>query len=521
MHADATGGPSCLCENACPVRSRAEIVTSPLPIRRAAGADAADLARLTETTFTETFGHLYPPEDLAEYVERVCSPAACRKLIEDPEVAIWLVGAAEAQPAGCSTVAANCKLPVENLEPNAGEIRQLYVLSTHQNLRLGARLMDVALGWLAEQSCSPLYIGVWSENQGAQRFYGRYGFVKVGEYGFPVGKTVDHEVHPQALTFRGSRMPSIRELNIYPLKSGRAVPLTEARLGVTGFEWDRHWMAASPEGVFMSQRTQPRLALIEPTLSNDILTLRAPDQQPLHISAQGGRRHPDARVWKDSITALDQGDPAADWLTRAVGSPARLLRISPILDRRANTEFAGTTPAPVSFADGFPILVCNSASLEELNSRMPEPVPMERFRPNIVIDGLEPFEEDRIGTIDFGHITLRLVKPCTRCVITSTDQRTGQPATNPLPILRTFRFNKALIGCDVRGERCHRGRRWRRPASRRRMQGCSRRLTSVYASGIIQQNHTAGPWSEVELCAAHVPRAARYARLPALRNHGV
>lgn len=168
-------------------------MTPSLPIRRATEADAADFARLTETTFTETFGHLYPPEDLAEYLERVCSLTACRKLIEDPEVAIWLVGAPGTPPVGFITAAANCKLPVENRGPDAGEIRQLYVLSTHQNLRLGARLMDVALTWFAEQSCSPLYIGVWSENLGAQRFYARYGFVKVGEYGFPVGKTVDHE----------------------------------------------------------------------------------------------------------------------------------------------------------------------------------------------------------------------------------------------------------------------------------------------------------------------------------------
>lgn len=167
--------------------------TSSSTIRRATSADAAVLASLTERTFTETFGHLYPPEDLAEYVERVCSVGACRKLIEDPAVAIWMAGIDGLSPAAFITAAMNCKLPVENLESSAGEIRQLYVLSTHQNERLGARLMDVALTWLQEQQCSPLYIGVWSENFGAQRFYGRYGFEKVGEYGFPVGKTVDHE----------------------------------------------------------------------------------------------------------------------------------------------------------------------------------------------------------------------------------------------------------------------------------------------------------------------------------------
>jgi len=241
-------------------------------------------------------------------------------------------------------------------------------------------------------------------------------------------------------------MAIIRELNIYPLKSGRGVPQQQARLGVTGFEWDRHWMAASPDGVFMSQRTQPRLAHVESEVGADVLTLRAPGQPPLCVPLQPEGSSQAARVWKDDISALDQGDAAAQWLTQAVGFPARLLRISPVLDRHANATFAGTSPAPVSFADGFPILVCNVASLEQLNSRMPEPIGMERFRPNVVLEGLEPFEEDRISALHFGNVTLRLVKPCTRCVITSTDQRTGEPSTNPLPVLRAFRFDKALMG---------------------------------------------------------------------------
>jgi uncharacterized protein YcbX len=241
-------------------------------------------------------------------------------------------------------------------------------------------------------------------------------------------------------------MAIIRELNIYPLKSGRAIPQDHARLGVTGFEWDRHWMAASPDGVFMSQRTQPRLALVEPEVGDEQLTLRSPGQQPLRIPLKPEGSAQTARVWKDSISTLDQGDAAAHWLSEAIGFAARLLRIAPVLDRRANAGFAGPTPAPVSFPDGFPILVCNAASLAHLNARMPEPVPMERFRPNIVVDGLEPFEEDRICELHFGPVTLRLVKPCIRCVITSTDQRTGQPSTNPLPVLRAFRFDKALMG---------------------------------------------------------------------------
>ena len=159
-------------------------------VRRATAADAVALAELAAVTFTETFGHLYPPEDLAAYLAATYSAAACREIVSDPRMAYWLVG--EDPPVGFA-LAGYCKLPVEGLEPTAGELRQLYVRSTHQNRRLGARLFEAALAWL-EQHYAPLYIGVWSKNDGAQRFYERYGFVKVGEYDFPVGKTIDREL---------------------------------------------------------------------------------------------------------------------------------------------------------------------------------------------------------------------------------------------------------------------------------------------------------------------------------------
>lgn len=162
-----------------------------LLLRRGTVEDIAAIAHLTQATFTETFGHLYPPEDLAAYLNAACTPDVCRQAVEDPRMAYWIVGAEGAPPVGFA-LAGYCKLPVENLEPKAGELRQLYVLASHQNQRLGARLFEASLEWL-EQNYSPIYIGVWSENYGAQRFYGRYGFAKVGEYGFPVGKTVDHE----------------------------------------------------------------------------------------------------------------------------------------------------------------------------------------------------------------------------------------------------------------------------------------------------------------------------------------
>jgi MOSC domain-containing protein len=238
----------------------------------------------------------------------------------------------------------------------------------------------------------------------------------------------------------------VQRLYVYPMKSARAIRADRLRLTATGPEWDRYWMAADPQGLFMSQRTQPRLACIEPEIGTDTLTLRAPRQSPLAVPLQPTGAPGRAQVWKDPISALDQGEAAAGWLSEALGAQARLLRVAPAPDRHANAEYAGPGRAPLAFVDGFPILVVNLASLEQLNARMPEPVPLERFRPNVVLQGLEPFAEDRIAALEIGPVTLRLVKPCTRCVITSTDQQTGEPSSNPLPVLRQFRFDRRLMG---------------------------------------------------------------------------
>jgi diamine N-acetyltransferase len=159
--------------------------------RRSSLDDAAALAALGAATFTETFGHLYPPEDLQTFLRDSHSIEAWRRALADSQRAVW-IAVLDDVPVGFIAVGA-CKLPIDNRESTSGEIYQLYVLATHHNLRLGSRLMDLGLEWLQARGRTPLYIGVWSENFGAQRFYGRYGFEKVGEYGFRVGSTVDHE----------------------------------------------------------------------------------------------------------------------------------------------------------------------------------------------------------------------------------------------------------------------------------------------------------------------------------------
>lgn len=162
-------------------------------IRRAAPRDAPALASLGAATFIETFGHLYPAEDLHAFLAGSHSVNEWTRALTDPRRAVWLAALAGTTPVGFIAVGP-CKLPIENREPSAGEIQRLYVLARHHNLRLGSQLMEVGLEWLASQGRAPLYVGVWSENFGAQRFYRRYGFDKVGEYGFPVGQSVDREL---------------------------------------------------------------------------------------------------------------------------------------------------------------------------------------------------------------------------------------------------------------------------------------------------------------------------------------
>lgn len=239
---------------------------------------------------------------------------------------------------------------------------------------------------------------------------------------------------------------TVAALFVYPLKSARAVALERARVTATGFQWDRQWMLIDARGTFLSQRTHPQLARIVPEITAEGLTLHAPGQGELRVPMAVEGERLAVRVHRDPCVGLAQGRAADEWLSGAVGETVRLVRVPPHPQRRANPAFAGTAPALLGFADGFPILVCNEASLGDLNARMPQSIPMERFRPNIVLRGLPAWAEDRIDTLTVGELTLRLVKPCTRCTIPAVDQRTGLPSSDPAPVLRSFRFDRELLG---------------------------------------------------------------------------
>jgi uncharacterized protein len=151
-------------------------------------------------------------------------------------------------------------------------------------------------------------------------------------------------------------------------------------------------------------------------------------------------------VWRFTGEALEEGAEAHAWLSAFLGESVRLVKVSPRMGRVANPEYAKQEPAPINFPDGYPFLVCNESSLTDLNARLPRAMPMECFRPNLVLEGLPPWAEDDIETVSFAGATLRLVKPCTRCAIPTRDFMTGEDAVNPTPVLRKFRWEKALKG---------------------------------------------------------------------------
>jgi len=163
-----------------------------MKLRRAVSTDAAALSELGETTFTAAFGTTYRPHDLRAFLDEAYSSAYYDKRLADPRVGIWVVADDQGRLMAFGMAGA-CALPVPDLEPAAGEIKRLYVRAEAQGQQMGSRILDVMLEWLAQERFAPLYVGVWSQNPGAQRLYGRYGFRKVGEYEFPVGEHRDHE----------------------------------------------------------------------------------------------------------------------------------------------------------------------------------------------------------------------------------------------------------------------------------------------------------------------------------------
>ncbi len=243
---------------------------------------------------------------------------------------------------------------------------------------------------------------------------------------------------------------TITSLTIYPVKSLAGISLNSAKLENRGFKYDREWMVVTEGGQFLTQRELAPMALIQTAILEHSLRLTMPlgdsVEVPLSIDkAQADAKVMTVKVWNDTCQAIDQGDEAADLLSRNLEKKVRLVRMEPSFKRIVDQKYANSPDNVVSFADGFPVLVISDESLAELNRRLEYPLPMNRFRPNITIGGSAPFAEDSWSEITIDNVKLSLVKPCARCQITTIDQDTAEASQEPLKTLSFFRKVKGKV----------------------------------------------------------------------------
>jgi hypothetical protein len=224
------------------------------------------------------------------------------------------------------------------------------------------------------------------------------------------------------------------------VKSCRGIETASWEVDELGLRYDRSFMLVDRSGRFVTQREQPRLALIGTRIAGGRLTLTAPACKPFEIDlARASGYRIEIEVWRHRGPALDQGDAAAAWVSDHLGAVCRLVRLAPHHFRRVDPAFF-LGESYTAFSDGYPLLLISEASLEDLNARLPERLPMDRFRPNLVVRGCLPYAEDGWKRIRVGGIEMVVVKPCDRCVVTTTDQSTGERAgAEPLRTLATYR----------------------------------------------------------------------------------
>ncbi len=247
---------------------------------------------------------------------------------------------------------------------------------------------------------------------------------------------------------------SIASLHLHPIKSCGGIVVTEVLLIETGLELDRAWMVVDRHGAMITQRERPRLALVRPTLRGDDVVLRAPGMLALHLALDAVEAPARARVWDDEVKAYDMGALAAQWFTDFIGEPARLVRFDPDQKRLSSRRWTGELAAENAFSDGFPLLVVSSASLADLNQRLSgrgvPAVGIDRFRPNLVLDGLQAYDEDRLDEITFdadgGPVRIRLVKPCTRCNIPNIDPLSAAESHEPGATMAGYRADARVSG---------------------------------------------------------------------------
>ncbi len=257
-------------------------------------------------------------------------------------------------------------------------------------------------------------------------------------------------------TPNGDVCATLHSLFVYPVKSCAGVQLEQATLTETGLEFDRAWMVVDAQGRFVTQRALPRMALVQPQLKTFEMVLRAPGMLALHIALEKIEQAVQVTVWNDTVAAFDMGDVAAQWFSDFLQQPVRLVRFDPDHRRLSSAQWTGADEGLNQFSDGFAVLVTSVASLDGLNAKLAAAgeaaVGVERFRPNIVLAGLEAHDEDRLDALHIstpqGVAVLRMVKPCPRCPIPNIDPATATSTPVVGDMLQTYR-QTAVVGGAV------------------------------------------------------------------------
>lgn len=231
---------------------------------------------------------------------------------------------------------------------------------------------------------------------------------------------------------------TVVRLRIYPVKGTRGLDVDRMAFDEVGPRYDRRWMVVDADGRFLSQREEPSLATIAPSLSDGVLTLQAPGTTPLEVSSAPGPAQA-VSIWNSTVEATTTGDAAEAWISAFLGRPSRLVHLPNTSVRETNPRFA--QGRRVSFADGYPVLVVTSASVEEVGRRAGRAIPEERFRPNIVVGGARPHGEDRWRRVRMGNLDFTGAKLCARCTVTTVNQEDGSrdPDSEPLRSLALYR----------------------------------------------------------------------------------
>ncbi len=231
----------------------------------------------------------------------------------------------------------------------------------------------------------------------------------------------------------------VSALFYYPIKSCGAVHVQEAELDDCGIRNDRRLLLTEPDGTFLTQREYPSMTQVQPQIEGDHLTLTAPGMPPLAAELTEDAVAHEIRIFRDTCQAVDQGEAVAEWFSEYLKTPCRLVAMAPQFARRVNPNYAHGPEDQVGFADAFPFLLTTEASLDDLNARMANPLPMNRFRPNIVVSGATAYAEDTWRSIRIGVVEFTVTKGCVRCVVTTTSQETGEKGEEPLATLATYR----------------------------------------------------------------------------------